>query len=68
MKLSAQLIIGLALVLISAYYWGAIGNTAPLGSVPVFFRYTFRLYPYLDLFITVVAMLLFYRGLKKLRE
>lgn len=68
MKLNATLIIGLALVLVSAYYWGAIGKSAPLGSVPVFYQYTFRLVPYSDLFITVVGMLFFYRGLRKLRE
>jgi hypothetical protein len=68
MKLNAPLIIGLVLVLISAYYWGAIGKTVPLSSVPLFFRYTFRLVPYCDLFITVVGMLFFYRGMRKLRE
>ena len=68
MKLNAQLIIGLILTLLSAYYWGAIGKVVPLSSVPVFYQYTFRLYPYLDYFITVVGMFLFYRGLRKLRE
>jgi len=68
MKISVELVIGLALVLMSAYYWGAIGKTAPLGSVPVCYQYTFRLVPYSDLFITVVGMLLFYRGMRKLRK
>jgi hypothetical protein len=68
MKLSAELIIGLALTLVSAYYWGTVGSAAPLAGVPAFYRYTFRLFPYFDLFITVVGMLFFYRGLKKLRE
>ncbi len=67
MKISAQLIIGLALTLVSAYYWGTFAHS-PLNEVPVFYRYTFRLYPYLDLMITFVGMLLFYSGLKKLRR
>ncbi len=67
MKISLQLVIGLALTLLSAYYWGTVGKTAPLSEVPVFLRYTFRLYPYLDYAITFLGMLLFYRGLKKLR-
>ena len=68
MKLNPQLIIGLALTLLAAYYWGAIGKVVPLSSVPVFYQYTFRLYPYFDYFITVVGMFLFYYGLKKLRK
>lgn len=68
MKLNAALIIGLVMVLISAYYWGAVGKAVPLSSVPLFYRYTFRLVPYSDLFITIIGMLIFYRGLRKLRE
>ncbi len=67
MKISIELIIGLAVTLLSAYYWGAVGSAPPLSNVPVFYRYTFRLYPYLDIGITFVGMLLFYRGLRKLR-
>jgi len=68
MKISIELVIGLAMTLLSAYYWGTVGNTSPLTSVPEFFRYTYRLYPYLDLVITAVGMFLFYRGMKRLRE
>jgi len=68
MKISIELVAGLALTLLSAYYWGTVGNTAPLGNVPVFFRYTFRLYPYTDFMITVLGMFLFYRGLMRLRR
>jgi hypothetical protein len=41
MKLNPQLIIGLALTLLSAYYWGAIGKVVPLSSVPCFCQYPF---------------------------
>jgi hypothetical protein len=68
MKISIQLIAGLALTLLSAYYWGTVGNTAPLSDVPVFYRYTYRFYPYLDIVLTFVGMLLFYRGLKRLKQ
>lgn len=68
MKINITLVLGLILTLFSAYYWAAIGSSAPLRDVPVVYQYTFRLYPYLDIVITFVGMLLFYRGLKKLRE
>jgi hypothetical protein len=68
MKLNPQLIIGLVLTLLSAYYWGAIGKVVPLSSVPVVYQYTFRLYPYFDYFITVAGMFLLYWGLRKLRR
>lgn len=68
LKVSIELIIGILLTFFSAYYWAAIGSSVPLSDVPVIYRYTFRLYPYLDIAFTVVGMLLFYRGLMKLRE
>ncbi len=67
MKISVQLVVGLVLTLGAAYYWGTFAHS-PLDEVPLFYRYTFRLYPYLDLLITFVGMLIFYAGLKKLRR
>ncbi len=68
MKINKELITGLILTLISAYYWAFIGSSRPLAQVPLLYRYSFRLYPYLDMTFTVTGMLFFYRGLKKLRE
>ncbi|MEW6117487.1 MAG: hypothetical protein AB1553_11360 [Nitrospirota bacterium] len=68
MKIHGELIIGVLLTAASAYYWAAIGNSSPVETVPVLYRYTFRLYPYLDVAFTAVGMLVFYRGLKKLKE
>ncbi len=65
MKISGELIIGLALNLVSVYYWGTVGRG---GVAPLFYRYSFRLYPYLDIVLTFLGMLLFYRGLMKLRK
>ncbi|HET6514846.1 MAG TPA: hypothetical protein VFG09_06755 [Thermodesulfovibrionales bacterium] len=67
MKISKELIIGSILTAISAYYWGSIGSARPLSDVPVFYQYTYRLYPYLDIVLSAVGMFFFYRGLKKLR-
>ncbi len=66
MKISLQLVAGLALTLLSAYYWSAFGHS-PVNQVPAFFRYSYRLFNYADMFITVVGMFLFYSGLKRLR-
>jgi hypothetical protein len=68
MKLNPQLIIGLVLTLFCAYYWGTFVHT-PDNAVPEIYRYTFRMYPalHMDIIFTVVSMLLFYRGLKRLR-
>ncbi len=68
MKISMELIIGLILTLAGAYYWAAIGNTMPVNQVPGVYRFTFRLYPYMDVVLTAIGMLVFYRGLMKLRE
>ncbi len=67
MKISKELVIGLVLTVISAYYWSVIGNSISVNDVPLFYRFTYRLYPYLDFVITVIGMLFFYRGLMKLR-
>ncbi len=68
MKISIELVIGLVVTILSAFYWGTPMHTAPLGEVPVVYQYTYRLYPYLDIVITFIGMLLFYRGLKNLRR
>jgi hypothetical protein len=68
MKVSKELVIGLILTLISGYYWALIGASIPLSEVPLAYRYTFRLYPYMDIALTAISMLVFYRGLMKLRE
>lgn len=68
MKLSKELVVGLTLTLISVYYWALIGNSIPLSEVPLAYRYTFRLYPYMDVALTAISMLVFYRGLMKLKE
>ena len=67
MKISKELVIGLILTTISAYYWSAIGSARPLSEVPVLYQYSYRLYPYLDIVLSAIGMFFFYRGLKKLR-
>lgn len=73
-KLSIELIVGLILALISAYYWSEIGSDLsgsakiPPHEVPTLYRLTYRLFPFADLAITVIGMLLFYSGLRKLRQ
>jgi len=68
MRISKELIAGLVLTLISVYYWGEVAKVKLLADVPLFYRYTYRLYPYLDIVLTAVGMFLFYRGLAKLRR
>lgn len=68
MKITVELIAGVLMTAAAAYYWAAVGNARPLGEVPVIYQYTFRLYPYLDTAFTAVGMLIFYRGLRRLRE
>jgi len=68
MRISKELIAGLILTLISVYYWGEVGKMRPLADVPLFYRYTFRLFPYFDIVLTAVGMFLFYRGFNKLRR
>lgn len=73
-KISIELIVGLAFALISAYYWSEIGSDftgsakTPPHEVPTLYRFTYRLFPFADITITVVGMVLFYTGLKRLRE
>ncbi|MCX8030668.1 MAG: hypothetical protein N3A59_03680 [Thermodesulfovibrionales bacterium] len=73
-KISFELVVGLIITIISAYYWSEIGSDFTGSSkliyseIPLFFRYTFRLFPFADFTITVIGMVLFYTGLKKLRS
>jgi hypothetical protein len=68
-RINAQVVVGLLLTLFSAYYWSTFVH-APDNAVPEIYRYTFRMYPqlHLDIVFTFVSMLLFYRGLKRLRR
>jgi hypothetical protein len=68
MKENKILIIGLILTGISVYYWAAIGNARPLSEVPLFYRYTYRFFPFADILFSVAGMMLFYKGLRRLRE
>ncbi len=71
-KISIELVAGLALSLISAYYWSEIGSDfwgtskVTADQVPLPFRFTYRLVPFLDFVITAMGMMIFYRGLRKL--
>ncbi|GEM_PF-5434377 len=73
-KISIELVIGLALTIVSAYYWSEIGSDFTESSklayseIPLLYRFTYRLFPFADLTITVIGMILFYAGLKKLRQ
>lgn len=73
-KISIELIVGLILTIISAYYWSEIGSDFTGSSklayseIPTPYRLTYRLFPFADFTITVVGMVLFYAGLKKLRS
>ncbi len=68
-KINAQLVVGLVLTIFSAYYWGTFVHT-PDAAVPEIYRFTFRMFPglHLDIVFTFVSMLLFYKGLKRLRR
>ena len=69
MRISKELVAGLILTLISAYYWGeGYNKKILLADVPLFYQYTYRLTRYLDIVLTAVGMFLFYRGLNKLRR
>ncbi len=73
-KISIELIVGLALTCLSVYYWSEIGSDLSGSAkihpheVPMLYRFTYRLFPFADMAITVTGMVLFYTGLKKLRE
>lgn len=68
MKKSTMLIIGLLWTGISVYYWAAIGNVRPLSEVPLFYQYTYRFFRFADILFSAAGMMLFYKGLRKLRE
>ncbi len=61
------LILGILISGISIYYWAEV-NTSPLSQMPIFFRLTYRLFPYLDLVISAAGLWTLYTGIKRLRE
>lgn len=73
-KISVELIVGLIISLLSAYYWSEIGSELAGNAkispeeVPTLYRFSYRLFPFADLTITVIGMVLFYAGLRKLRQ
>ncbi|MCE5194029.1 MAG: hypothetical protein LLF28_01000 [Nitrospiraceae bacterium] len=68
MRISIELAAGLILAIATGYYWYAIGNSMPINDVPLGFRYSYRLFPYADIVFAASGMLLFYRGLQKLKK
>jgi hypothetical protein len=67
MKISLELIIGILITGLSAYYWVDISGST-FSDMPTFFRLTYRLFPYLDFVITGAGLWTLYIGIKKLRE
>jgi hypothetical protein len=67
MKINLELIIGILITGLSAYYWIDISDAA-LSGLPIFFRFTYRLFPYFDWVITGAGLWMLYTGIKKLRK
>ena len=67
MKISVDLIIGILITGLSVYYWFDISDST-LSSMPMFFRFTYRLFPYFDFVITGAGLWVLYLGINKLRE
>ena len=67
MKINLELIIGILITGLSVYYWIDISGSA-LSSLPMFFRFTYRLFPYFDVIISGVGLWLLYSGIRKFRE
>lgn len=67
MKTSLELVIGILITGLSAYYWVDI-SSSNFSDMPMFFRFTYRLFPYFDFVITGAGLWILYIGIKKLRE
>lgn len=67
MKINPEFIIGILITGLSVYYWIDISGSA-LSGMPMFFRFTYRLFPYFDWLITGAGLWILYTGTKKLRE
>lgn len=67
MKINLELVIGILITGLSAYYWIEISD-APLSSLSMFFRFTYRLFPYFDWLMTGAGLWMLYSGIRKLRK
>jgi hypothetical protein len=67
MKVNIELVVGIVITAVSVYYWVEI-NGSSFSSIPIFFRFTYRLIPYFDVVITGAGLWELYSGIKKLRE
>ena len=65
MSRPANLVVGIIIMLFALYYWIFVGHSGPITDVPMLYRFTFRLFPYLDIIITAIGVWFIYSGLKK---
>jgi hypothetical protein len=66
MKWNRSLVGGIVLGLVTLYYWFGVGHTA-FRNMPLFYRFTFRLFPLADILWTIAAAGLLYRGIQQAR-
>ena len=65
MRLNKNLIIGGVISIMALYYWLVL--TDPLEPIPLIYRFTFCLLPYLDIVWTALGIWFLYRGFKQLK-
>jgi len=59
-----NLVFGIVLTLISLNYWITVGTSSKISNVPIFYEFTFKLFPYMDVIITIIAIWLVIKGVK----
>jgi hypothetical protein len=67
LKLNGSLIAGIILAVATLYYWIALRHT-PFVTMPLLYRFTFRLFPLADILWTIAAGGLLYRGIHQARS
>lgn len=60
----SNLVIGVIITLVALHYWIAVGGSAAVTDVPLIYRVTFKLFPYLDIIITALGIGLVYKGIR----
>jgi hypothetical protein len=65
MKLNGKIIGGAVILLLAVYWWLVARRSFP---PPIFYAFTFRLFPFADVLWTIAGATLLYRGIEQARE
>ena len=64
----SSLVFGIIITIISLHYWWTIGGSGPISQVPIIYRLTFRLFPYMDIIITAAGIYLVIKGIRDIMK